>query len=307
MPDAEILHNRILDSTAVANLRGGEELVDEDEFFPIPRGLVRKLPLHFTPRGIHDGFRQLVVLDHILHGEVLHTDNVVVSNEPRRHLMDGVIPLVGDFLMDACDPEFCLFPVVAPLCFSGELPLEASQFLLVLGIGTRVVKLIFIGSDGEVLESEVDTDHGTRCRERLQNYVLAVDGHEVFATLGLLHCSRENISFDLLADAAIHVPDFREADAPSYDGDSAVVVDRFEAGDVPFLGFETWIPNPTPSLQAAEEIFVGGIEASERRLQGGSIHLSEPMKFLLESGKLSTTFLVGNTFSGLFIGGLPSV
>ena len=308
--DTEVLHNRVLRSTAMANLRGREELIYDDEFFPIPHRLVRKLPPYFTPRGVHDGFRQLVVLDHVLYGEVFHADDIIPFNESCSHLMDNVFPLISNFLMKPSDPNFCLLPVLAPLCFSGELPLETCQLLLVLGVGTRVIEPLSIRSDCKVLESKVDADYGIRCRYRFNVYVvyvLTADGNEVLATLGLLYGGREDFPLDLFADAAIYVPDFRETDTASYNGDRAFVIGRLEGQCIPLLRFEMRIPDPAPGLETIEEVFVSGVKVSERSLQRGEIHLFEPRKLFLESSEFSAALFVRESFPGFFVGSFPPI
>ena len=98
-PDAEVFDLLIAASAAAASLAGWKEPVDDDEFLTIPVGLVGKLPADFSPCGVHNIERELVVLHHVFRGQVLYADDVIAPHKLRRHLMDGVIPLVGNMLM----------------------------------------------------------------------------------------------------------------------------------------------------------------------------------------------------------------
>ena len=115
IPNAEAFYSGIFCSAAVTSLRGREESINNDDFFPVPQRLVGELPADFTPRDTHDAFCQLMVLDHVLHREILYADDIVFSNEPRRHLVEGILPLVGNFLMESSNTHPCLLAVLAPL------------------------------------------------------------------------------------------------------------------------------------------------------------------------------------------------
>ena len=98
-PDAEVFDLLVAASAAAASLAGWEEPVDDDEFLAIPVSLVGKLPADFAPCGVRNMERELMVLHHVFGGQVLHADDVIAPHKLRRHLMDGVIPLVGNMLV----------------------------------------------------------------------------------------------------------------------------------------------------------------------------------------------------------------
>lgn len=98
-PDAEVFDLFVLISATAASLAGWEEPADDDEFLAIPVSLVGKLPADFAPCGVRNMERELVVLHHVFGGQVLYADDVIAPHKLRRHLMDGVIPLVSNMLM----------------------------------------------------------------------------------------------------------------------------------------------------------------------------------------------------------------
>ena len=98
-PDTEVFDLLVAVPTASAILTGWEESIDNDEFFPIPVGLVGKLSADFSPCCICNMKCELMVLYHIRSSEILHTDSIIVSHKLSRHLMDGVIPLIRNVLL----------------------------------------------------------------------------------------------------------------------------------------------------------------------------------------------------------------
>ena len=65
-----------------------------------------------------------MVLDHVLGCQVLNADQIVLAHKVSGQLVEHILSLVGDVLMQSCQLKPCFLPAVAPLCFSGELPLE---------------------------------------------------------------------------------------------------------------------------------------------------------------------------------------
>ena len=114
-PDVEVFDLFVAVSTAAASLAGWEEPVDDDEFLAVPAGLVGKLPADFAPCGVSNMEREFMILHHVSGGQVLHADDVIAPYELRRHLVDGVIPLVGNMLVQPRNRNASLLTVAAPL------------------------------------------------------------------------------------------------------------------------------------------------------------------------------------------------
>ena len=157
--DAKVFDIFVAVSAAAASLAGGEEPVNDDEFLAVPAGLVGKLPADFPPCSVRNMERELMVLHHVLCGQVFHTDDVILLNEFRCHLMDGIISLVGNVLMQPRNRNAGLLAVTTPLCFSGELPLEAGQLLEIALAAMEVVIFYTVRSDNQILNAKVDADN----------------------------------------------------------------------------------------------------------------------------------------------------
>lgn len=114
-PDAEVFDLLVAVSAATASLTGWEESVDDDEFLAIPVSLVGKLPADFAPCGVCNMERELVISHHVFRRQVLHADDVIAPHKLSCHLMDGIIPLVGDMLVQPRNRNASLLTVAAPL------------------------------------------------------------------------------------------------------------------------------------------------------------------------------------------------
>ena len=65
----------------------------------VPLGLVFEHFKELAPRYGIDTSRQLMVLDHILHAQILYADGLVFTHEHSRKLVQEVIALVGYFFV----------------------------------------------------------------------------------------------------------------------------------------------------------------------------------------------------------------
>ena len=114
-PDAEVFDLLVAASAAAASLAGREEPVDDDKFLAIPVGLVSKLSADFTPCGVRNMECELMVPHHIFRRQVLHADDVIAPHKLCCHLMDSIIPLVGNMLVQLRNLNASLLTVAAPL------------------------------------------------------------------------------------------------------------------------------------------------------------------------------------------------
>lgn len=77
-------------STGKATFRRGIPLVNLHQVPPVPLRFVFQLGHKLTPPHVTDRFTQLVVLDHVLHLQALHTDRLVFTDQACRELMQEV-------------------------------------------------------------------------------------------------------------------------------------------------------------------------------------------------------------------------
>lgn len=156
LPDGKALDFAVLSTTAGAKLGGREEPVNKDDFLSIPLSLILQLTPDLPKRGIGKALCQVMVLYHALGIKVLYTDDVILPYEGSGHLMDSISPLVRDLLMEFCDLDLRLLAAIAPLLLSGELPLEASQTLLILREGLVIRIQNTIGGGSQCLYAEIN-------------------------------------------------------------------------------------------------------------------------------------------------------
>lgn len=114
-PDAEGFDLLVAASAAAASLAGWKESVDDDEFLAIPVSLVGELPADFTPCGVRNMERELMVPHHIFRRQVLHADDVIAPHKLCCHLVNGIIPLVGNMLVQLRNLNASLLTAAAPL------------------------------------------------------------------------------------------------------------------------------------------------------------------------------------------------
>ena len=178
----KILHLRVLFSAARANLARREELPNSDDYLSVALRLIGELPEKFSPCGVSDALRQLMIFHHILGREALHADDVILPHNLSRELLLVVPSHVSNMLLKTGDPQASLLAVPASLLLSGKLPLKASELLLTLGEVLGVFVFISIAGDNEIFDTEVQTN-GCSCGlpEFLRD-VLTVDRYEVFTT-----------------------------------------------------------------------------------------------------------------------------
>ena len=206
----KVLHFRILFSAARANLARREELPHSDDHLSVALRLVGELSEKFTPCGVTDALRQLMIFHHVPGGEALHTDDVVLPHNLSRQLLLVIPPHVSDMLLKTGDPQASLLTVPASLLLSGKLPLKASELLLTLGEILGVFVFISIAGDNEISDAEVQTN-GSPCGfpEFLRD-ILAVDGYKVFTTGFSGYGSGGYSAFYFLRDFAFHTTELRK-------------------------------------------------------------------------------------------------
>ena len=127
MSYAEVFDLFVLKSTISAGLAAGEEGRDLHYHSASPCGFVFQLPEEFTPGGIRNAFCQMVVPQHPLHIEVLHTNDLVLIHQCGGQLMKHVVAAIAYFLMAASNLDSLLFPVGGTMLPSGQLALFTPQ------------------------------------------------------------------------------------------------------------------------------------------------------------------------------------
>ena len=124
--------------------------------------------------------------------------------------MDSVTALIGNALLELGDFNAGLVTVVAPLCFSGELPLKACKTLFAL-VGILVVRvLLTVTCDSQILDADIHADNGTGFRQLRNGYISTAESCIVFAAWRTRHRSTENTARHDLGDSTTHLAEFRK-------------------------------------------------------------------------------------------------
>ncbi len=111
-----------------------------------------------APTGIQNGFRQVMVLDHIRDGKVLNRNALVAESIGLSCLEVMVSTLAVDLQVRLGDITRCLAETVAFLLASGELALLASQSLLRGAIEAWISNGVPFTIRQEGLETHIDAD-----------------------------------------------------------------------------------------------------------------------------------------------------
>ena len=142
-------------STVKAAFGRGVPLVNLDNATSIPCSFVLKLSDQFRPTDVTDGFRQRVVLDHVLDLQTLDAYDLVFAYDASRELMLIVSPAICNLLVDASNLETSLVSILRALFRASVLPLSLRQFLLILVEELGVSMRAPIGCDDHRLQAQV--------------------------------------------------------------------------------------------------------------------------------------------------------
>ena len=205
----EVLRLRILFSAARANLARREELPDSDEYLSVTLRLIGELPEEFSPCGVPDALRQLMIFHHVLGREALNADDVVLSHDLSRELLLAISSHVSDMLLKTGDPQASLLAVLASLLLSGKLTLKASELLLTPSEVLGVFVFLSIAGDNKIFNAEVQTDGSPGGLPEFLRDVFTVDRYKVFATWFSGYSNRGDSAFYLLRDFAFYTTELR--------------------------------------------------------------------------------------------------
>ena len=164
--------------TVKAAFGGGIPLVNFDEGSPIPCRFVLKLSDKLTPSHIRDGFRQAVVLNHILDVQTLDTYDLVFAYDASRELVLIVSPSIGYLLMDARNLETGFYAVLGTFFLLGMTALRFCQLLFILGEEFGVAIAVTIGGDDHRLQAQVKPNR-RRCDFQWLDILFYQDGNKV--------------------------------------------------------------------------------------------------------------------------------
>ncbi len=121
-----------------------------------------------------------MILHHAFHVQVFDADHVVLFHQASSHLVKVVPSLVAQFFMGGGEFESGFLPVLAAFLFPREPFLKPLNFDF-FSLGKLVVLELFpVGGDHQILDAEVQTNHGSGFFKLIHLFV-ATDRAEVFS------------------------------------------------------------------------------------------------------------------------------
>src|SRR5437588_1912111 len=145
-------------TTIETALRGGIPLINLDKDTSIPLSFVFELPYKLTPSHITNGFREGVILDHILDVQTLDADDLVFAYELSRELVLIITPSIGYPGVDTSSFELSLATVLPAVLLLSMSPLRLSKLLLIRCRELEIAIGMTITADHHTHESQVKPD-----------------------------------------------------------------------------------------------------------------------------------------------------
>ena len=208
-PYAEVFYLFVLIATISTGLAAGKESRYLHHNSAGPCGFVLQLPEEFTPGDIRNTFCQMVVSQHPLHIEVLHTNDLVLIHQRGGQLMKHVIAAVAHLLMATGNLDSLLFPVGGTMLPSGQLTLFTPQPDFRFPQILWVLVFLPIAVNGKGFEANVQSNHGVDTRFRL-NLHLAKNRHKILSAGRTANGGIANLAFDITALAVWHPSQTRQ-------------------------------------------------------------------------------------------------
>jgi hypothetical protein len=165
-------------STGKATFRRGIPLVNLHQVPPVPLRFVGQKGHKLIPPHVTDRFTQLVVLEHVLHLQALHTDRLVFTDQACRELMQEVTAAISDASVHTGDFLTSLRTILGALLLPGVSPLRLCQFLLICAEEGGVPNSFASREDHERLQAQVSTDRASG-RWQVGNVLFNQDRDEV--------------------------------------------------------------------------------------------------------------------------------
>src|ERR1700686_4745843 len=110
--------------TGATSLARRVPAINLDHSTPVPLGLVFQLPHELAPTHVSDGRGKGGMLQHVLEGEALDHDRLVLTNEFRRELVLIITASIGDSSMDLGDTSPLFLAVRRIFFLTGKFALR---------------------------------------------------------------------------------------------------------------------------------------------------------------------------------------
>src|SRR2546421_2787439 len=282
-------------TTSATALRRRVELVNLDEHPPVPFRFVFQLPHKLAPSYIRDGFRQCVVLYHILNRKTLDADDLVFADDLCRELVLIVTPSISYPGMDTSHFQLSLPTVLTPFFLLGMPSLSFSQLLFIFGKELRIVVDVTIRGDDHRFQAQVKPD-------------LLIDDWQMLDIF--FYQERNKVAMGTIFGNGDRCgfATFGQGTAP-VDIQGCIHLSKREVGSIPgksvrgigsrlhaMLFLESGILS-----SALQEVAEGTVQMPQSLLQGNTRYLTEPSRrcLLFEVSQHDCQLMVGKAFAML--------
>ena len=282
----------------MTGLRRWVPLIDLDQGSSVPLALIFQLTDKLTPSDIVNSLSKLVILDHVLDGQALHTYHLVFVNNACTELLLVVSSAVVNASMDLGDFETGLSPVLRAFLFLGMPPLRFCQSLLIFGKVVGIADTLSGRECDHGSNAKVETDHLIHNGKTL-DVILYQNRDKVAVRTILRDCDRTG--FGVFGQRSMPV-----------DIQRLLHLGKHEGLPIPFEGvggigsrlimllfLECWVVGA-----ALKEIDKGTIQMPQGLLKGDRRGICKPGIVFLEIRQQCSKIMVGEALSMLKIGSL---
>jgi len=166
-PVADRQRHTLLQSTAgAAHVAGREPAVDLDHRLAIHRGFRFNGPNAVTDSGVAEAAGEAVIFNHPPEIQVFDANRVVSGNKIPGQFLRGILPRVGDFLMDSGHALFLSLVAVRALCFARQGLLLAFQLPLVAIRVFRISDTLTGRQRGQTADAKINANSFAGFRQR---------------------------------------------------------------------------------------------------------------------------------------------
>src|SRR2546426_912023 len=285
-------------STVKAALGGRIPLVNLDQGPAIPCGFVFQLADQFAPAHITDAFSEAVVLEHVLDGEALDADHLVLVNDAPREFVLIITTTISNLGVDPSDFETGLRSILRAFFLLGVASLSLCQFLLILTEELRIAYLLPRRRDHHRLQAQVKPYLLIDYWERL-DVLFYQDGDKV--AICSIFGNRDRGGLASLGQRATPM-----------DVEGRIHLGQGEVGSIPFESRGSIFGRllTTAALElgvcctAFKEVAEGFVQVTKRLLRGHTGDLTQPgvLRLFLEIGEHGRGLMVAGAFLPFIVG-----
>jgi Recombination endonuclease VII len=167
----------------------GIPTVNLSKILAVPFAFVLGFQTKRTKASVRNALGEAVILDHAAHVQILNANHIKTAYQIGRDLVQMVVSRIANVLMDSSNLQSLRVPTARAFLAPRENPLRFDKFLLKLSGVLRVVNPFAVGQSCQTINSEINTDHKTSFRQRL-NVFVQHQRHKVLTSLVLADCDR---------------------------------------------------------------------------------------------------------------------